>query len=140
MSKPVHLHHWPTPNGRKITIVLHEMDQPSKLHLVDTGAGAARAGVLLYRVLDRRLSDREPEVRIFGELYQRRAEVATIGGLSAHAGQTLLTEYALATRGTVKDIYLVHGEAVAAGALTEKLRENGIWNVHFPELRSSVEI
>jgi hypothetical protein len=37
-------------------------------------------------------------VRIFGETYERRAEVATIGGLSAHfAGQTFLLEYAVPT-------------------------------------------
>ncbi len=82
--------------------------------------------------LGRRLADREPEVRIFGETYQRRAEVATIGGLSAHAGQALLTEYALSTRETVKNIYLVHGEAIAAGALIGKLAENGLRNVEYP--------
>ena len=48
---------------------------------------------------------------IFGESYQVRAEVATIGGLSAHAGQDLLVEYARATQDTVQEIYLVHGEA-----------------------------
>jgi len=90
--------------------------------------------------LGRRLADREPEVRIFGETYQRRAEVATIGGLSAHAGQALLTEYALATRETVKEIYLVHGEATAAGALIGKLAENGLRNVEYPAMGYGVDI
>lgn len=89
--------------------------------------------------LGRRLADREPEVRIFGETYQRRAEVATIGGLSAHAGQALLTEYALATKETVKNIYLVHGEAIAAGALIGKLAENGLRNVAYPETGQRVD-
>jgi metallo-beta-lactamase family protein len=89
--------------------------------------------------LGRRLADREPEVRIFGETYQRRAEVATIGGLSAHAGQALLTEYALSTRETVKNIYLVHGEAIAAGALIGKLAENGLQNVEYPETGQRVD-
>lgn len=90
--------------------------------------------------LGRRLADREPEVRIFGETYQRRAEVATIGGLSAHAGQTLLTEYALATRETVKEIYLVHGEEKAANALMARLAENGMVNVKYPERGYGVDI
>ena len=42
------------------------------------------------QTLGRRLADREEYVKIFGETYHRRAEVATIGGLSAHAGQDLL--------------------------------------------------
>ena len=90
--------------------------------------------------LGRRLADREPEVRIFGETYQRRAEVATIGGLSAHAGQALLTEYALSTRETVKNIYLVHGEAIAAGALMARLAENGMRNVEYPAFGYGVDI
>ncbi len=40
MTSPIDLHYWPTPNGWKITIALHEMDLPYDLHLVDIGAGA----------------------------------------------------------------------------------------------------
>lgn len=90
--------------------------------------------------LGRRLADRETQVRIFGETYERRAEVATIGGLSAHAGQTFLVEYATAVQDSVRDIYLVHGEQVAAQALREKLADIGISQTHFPELYATVEI
>lgn len=37
---PIDLHYWPTPNGWKISIALHEMNLPYNLHLVDIGAGA----------------------------------------------------------------------------------------------------
>jgi hypothetical protein len=40
----------------------------------------------------------------------------------------------------VKDIYLVHGEPVAASALQEKLREQRMEGVHYPEQGYSVEI
>ncbi len=90
--------------------------------------------------LGRRLADREERVKIFGEVYERRAEVATIGGLSAHAGQDLLQEYARSVKDTVKGIYLVHGEQKAADALTEKLREAGMTDVFFPERGSGVEL
>jgi metallo-beta-lactamase family protein len=90
--------------------------------------------------LGRRLAERQEQVRIFGEVFERRAEVATIGGLSAHAGQTLLVEYALRVKESVKDIYLVHGEPVAASALQEKLREQRMEGVHYPEQGYSVEI
>ncbi len=39
MTQPIELHYWPTPNGWKVTIALHEMDLPYDLHLVDIGAG-----------------------------------------------------------------------------------------------------
>jgi len=90
--------------------------------------------------LGRRLADREEDVRIFGEYYHRKAEVATIGGLSAHAGQSLLLEYALSTQETLKQIYLVHGEERAADALIEKMHQKRINNVFFPELHTCVDI
>ena len=77
--------------------------------------------------LGRRIAEREKQVKIFDEIYQVRAEVSTIGGLSAHAGQNLLLEYAQATQGTVKGIYLVHGETTPAETLRGLLRERG-WN------------
>jgi GST-like protein len=39
MTKPIDLYYWPTPNGQKITIALHEMDLPYELHLVNIGKG-----------------------------------------------------------------------------------------------------
>jgi metallo-beta-lactamase family protein len=90
--------------------------------------------------LGRRLADREERVKIFGEVYHRRAEVSTIGGLSAHAGQHLLIEYAQAVKGQVKKIFLVHGEQRGADPLIEKLDGLGISDVHFPEPHSWVEI
>lgn len=90
--------------------------------------------------LGRRLADREKQVRIFGETYNVNAEIATIGGLSAHAGQTLLVKYAETVKDTVKKVFLVHGEEKPAMILTEKLKEKGMREVYYPELHSSVEI
>jgi metallo-beta-lactamase family protein len=90
--------------------------------------------------LGRRLAERESQVRIFGETYERRAEVATIGGLSAHAGQPALLEYAQVVKSTVKQVFLVHGEPAPARALTEKLDEAGVGKVYYPELGAGVVI
>ena len=90
--------------------------------------------------LGRRLADRQKTVRIFGQLFDRRAEIATIGGLSAHAGQTKLIEYAKSTKDTLKGLYLVHGEEGAAEALMGKLEENHIAPVYYPERGDYLEI
>lgn len=90
--------------------------------------------------LGRRLADREKRVNIFGEEYIRRAGVATIGGLSGHAGQDMLVSYAESTRSTLKQMYLVHGEERAAGPLQDRLAKVGLKNVQYPALNSSVEI
>jgi len=90
--------------------------------------------------LGRRLAEREKRIKIFGEAFTRRAEVATIGGLSAHAGQDMLVEYALTVKDQVKKVFLVHGEEKSAMALKEKLAEEQLSQVYYPELHSSVEI
>jgi metallo-beta-lactamase family protein len=90
--------------------------------------------------LGRRLAEREKRIKIFGEAFTRRADVETIGGLSAHAGRDLLSEYALAVKDQVKKIFLVHGEEKSAMALRENLSEHGLSEVYYPELHSSVEI
>jgi len=90
--------------------------------------------------LGRRLADREKRVKIFGEEYEVKAEVSTIGGLSAHAGQNFLVEYALRVKGRVKQVFLVHGEPKAALALSEKLVEAGMDKPTYPQWRDTVEI
>ena len=90
--------------------------------------------------LGRRLADRDAQVKIFGETYERRADVVTIGGYSAHAGQPALVEYAQAVKEQVNQVFLVHGEPDPAQALMEKLAQAGITSVTYPELHSSVEI
>ena len=40
MTDPIELYFWPTPNGWKVAIALHEMALPFNLNLVDIGAGA----------------------------------------------------------------------------------------------------
>jgi metallo-beta-lactamase family protein len=90
--------------------------------------------------LGRRLADRETEVSIFGEVYQRRADVATIGGLSAHAGQNFLLEYAQAARGDLKKIFLIHGERKAAETLQIEMEKRGLPPTIYPERNSVIEI
>ncbi len=90
--------------------------------------------------LGRRIADREPIVRIFGEEYQVKAEVATIGGLSSHAGQDLLVKYASCVKNQAKQIVLIHGEPDASTALQEKFAGLGLPPVIYPALYDQVEI
>jgi len=89
--------------------------------------------------LGRRLLEGAEQLRIFGQLYDRRAEVQSITGLSAHAGQQMLLEYAAAVKNTVKEIFLVHGEEDAAGVFMEKLKEKGFNRVSYPSTGDTAE-
>ena len=90
--------------------------------------------------LGRRLTEDVKEVRIFGQLHDLRAEVVSINGLSAHASQNRLLEYASAVKDRVKKIFLVHGEEDAAGIFMGKLRDLGFGDVSYPQLNDIAEL
>ncbi len=90
--------------------------------------------------LGRRLADREPRLRIFGEEFTRKAEVATIGGFSAHADQGMLLKYAAASRRSLRGIMLVHGEPRAAGVLYEQLRQQHDCPIRYPDPGEDIRI
>jgi metallo-beta-lactamase family protein len=127
-----------TQHGPLIIISASGMAETGRiLHHLRNNIGDPRNTVLITswmapETLGRRLAEGEKTVHIFGEPHEVRAEVVAIDGLSAHAGQDFLVEYARAVRGRVGRIFLVHGEAEPAAALTEKLHEAGLPQIHYP--------
>ncbi len=90
--------------------------------------------------LGRRLADQEKVVKIFGESYQRKAEVVTINGFSSHAGQEGLLAYAKSTQDTLKRLFLVHGEPRGAEPLMDKMRQAGIEDITYPKQGTVVNL
>jgi metallo-beta-lactamase family protein len=102
--------------GRILHHLRHNLERP-ECHVVIVGFQAPGT-------LGRRLVDGEPEVFIHGRRVRCASQVHTLGGLSAHGDQAdLLRWYDSFT--PRPPVYLVHGEAPAAEALAEKLRERG---------------
>jgi metallo-beta-lactamase family protein len=115
------------------------------LHHLRNNIGNPRSTILIVswqapHTLGRRLVEGERFVKIFGELYERRAQVVTINGFSAHAGQDLLVEYALRLKGKAKQVILVHGEPNPANILRKILIQNHLEPVYYPDLHQSLEI
>jgi metallo-beta-lactamase family protein len=90
--------------------------------------------------LGRRLAEHEPEVKIFGDMYPVRAQVATINGYSGHAGHDLLVRWAKALQPQVQKTFLVHGDPPALKALQLALHVAGLPEVYAPQLHETVEI
>ena len=83
--------------------------------------------------LGRNLQDGMNPVRIFGEEYPVRAQIATIAGYSAHADQAGLLDWASALpRQRLSHCFLVHGEPEPMAVLQGKLQEAGISKVTMP--------
>jgi metallo-beta-lactamase family protein len=109
------------------------------LHHLRATIGDARHSVVIVgfqaqHTLGRRLVERRPEVRIFGLLHTRRAEVVILNGFSAHADQNDLLAFAEETRrrGPLRQTILVHGEPAAQKALSAELGRRGFPQVHAP--------
>lgn len=81
------------------------------------------------------------EVNIFGEPYQVKARIETINAYSGHADQHELRSWAGQVTGSVRGIFLVHGELEAAEALAGSLRElHPRAEISVPEFGSSAEL
>ena len=77
----------------------------------------------------------EDVVKILGQEYQRRAEVETIGGYSAHADRTELRAWVRRLGGPIRRAFVVHGEPPALEAMAAILREEGVPEVDPAEAR-----
>jgi metallo-beta-lactamase family protein len=107
------------------------------------------AGYQAQGTLGRRLVDGADEVRIMGETVVVRAKIHTMGGLSAHAGQTELLSwartYAPAASGTTPNtkaplFVLTHGEDKPREALATKLRDTMGVKTQCPQWGGFVEL
>jgi metallo-beta-lactamase family protein len=90
--------------------------------------------------LGRRLVEGNKVVKIFGEKHDVRARVTSINGLSSHADQNHLLAYAMASRQSLREVFLVHGENEAANALRKNIIAAGIERVAYPPPGTVVEL
>ncbi|HSG88663.1 MAG TPA: MBL fold metallo-hydrolase [Pseudomonadales bacterium] len=89
--------------------------------------------------LGRLLVDGVRRVKLFGEQIAVKAQIHTLGGFSAHAGQAQLLDWARAFHGRPA-FHLVHGEPEAREALAAALkRECGI-DAHTPAYEETIEL
>jgi metallo-beta-lactamase family protein len=84
--------------------------------------------------------EKQSKVKIFGEEYMLRAQVATINGLSAHADRSELLEWAGHFKKRPHHTYIVHGEEDASLSLADALRQQGFQDVNVPQLGQSFDI
>jgi metallo-beta-lactamase family protein len=144
-----------TPDESK---ALNEVDGPC---MIMAGGGMCNAGRILHHLrhnlqfpettvmiigyqgagtLGRRLIDGEKKVKIFGEEISVNAEIATLGGLSAHAGQSDLLKWFDSFSASRPVLVLSHGEDRGRYALAELIRSKyGITPV-LPEYGDTIEV
>jgi len=98
-------------------------------------------GFQAENTLGRRLVERQPEVKIFGEQYRLRAHVEVIEGYSAHADRQELLDFIQQIKNdSLRRVFVVHGEEESALALAEGLGKLGIPEVVVPERLQTVAV
>ena len=91
--------------------------------------------------LGRRIVDGAKEVRIFGVPVPVRADIYTIGGLSAHADQAGLLDWLSHFKRAPAHTFVVHGETEATTIFADVVRNKLHWNgVVVPTLNASVSL
>lgn len=117
--------------GRVKHHLRHNLGRP-ECSVVITGFQAAGT-------LGRRLVDGARRVRIFGEEIPVRADIYTIGGLSAHADRDALLSWLRYFRSPPRHCFIVHGEAATSALFAESVRALGWQNVVVPGRGDSVD-
>lgn len=110
--------------------------------LADARNSVVLVGFMAQHTLGRRIQERRPTVKVFGVERELRAEVHSLGGLSAHADATDLVKFARATvrAGSLQKVFLVHGEDEARLALAHRLQRETELVVTLPQRGTKVEL
>jgi len=88
----------------------------------------------------RRILDGETTSRMYGVEVQVKSKIYYIEGLSAHADQEELMEWAEGFTSKPKMTFLIHGEKDASEALSQKLTETFQWHTIVPEYMESFSL
>jgi metallo-beta-lactamase family protein len=104
--------------GRILHHLLHNIEDARNTILI--------VGYMAENTLGRKIQEKQPEVKIFGDMYKLKAEVDVLNTFSAHADYNDILNYiGKLDYHKLKEIFLVHGEKEAQTNLQKLLSEKG---------------
>ncbi|HYC49883.1 MAG TPA: MBL fold metallo-hydrolase [Gemmatimonadaceae bacterium] len=122
-----------TQRGPMIIIAASGMCEAGRIvHHIANGAADPRNTILIVgfqaeHTLGRRIVEKRPMIKVFGDELPLRARVEVLNGYSAHADRRELHKWidGVNTERTKAPVYLVHGEPPAQESLASQLAERG---------------
>jgi metallo-beta-lactamase family protein len=118
--------------GRILHHLKHNLWRPEAVVLI--------VGYQAEGTLGRLLVEGARRVQIFGEQIAVRAQIHTLGGFSAHAGQSELLEWLAPMAQSQPQVVVTHGEERARIALARQIDERFALTATLPLLNDSVTI
>lgn len=115
------------------------------LHHLRHNLGKPESSVLIVGYqsegsIGRRLVDGEPELSMFGERITVRARIHTLGGFSAHAGQTDLLQWFTPMAKDRPRLFLTHGESRGRLPFAKRVRDRFGLEAELPALGQAVQL
>ena len=90
--------------------------------------------------LGRGILDKPERIRILGEKREVKARIERLYGFSGHADRNEILDWLSAIKKKPRQLFLVHGEPDAAGALADAVRDTLNWEVTVPEYLQTVDL
>ena len=103
-----------------------------KNHMGDPKNTILFVGFQAHGSLGQQIRDGNKEVRIFGEMHNVVAQVATIDGFSAHADSDGLLWWLDGFEAPPRHVYVIHGEKKASRAFADAVAEKKGWPASTP--------
>jgi len=137
-----------TMHGPMVVIAASGMVESGRiLHHIAHGASDPRNTILIVgyqaeNTLGRRIVERQPVIKVFGDEVELRATVEVLNGYSAHADRKELIEWLRAVQAAsprLSRVFLVHGEPRAQDPFAEVVRSLGL-QVEMPALGERVVV
>jgi metallo-beta-lactamase family protein len=108
-------------SGRIVHHLVHGAHDPRNTILI--------VGFQAEHTLGRRIVERQPTIRVFGDEIPLRARVEVLNGYSAHGDRNELLKWIEGVRsksGELREVHLVHGEPEAQDVFANELRFRGM--------------
>jgi metallo-beta-lactamase family protein len=116
--------------------VLHHL----KRYLDDKNSGVLVVGFQAPGTLGRKILSGTPSVRIYGEEVKVFAEVASIESFSAHGDRAKIARWLHTEEGSVKKIFLVHGEGRTKESFAQYLKKSLSAEIILPRIGQVFEL
>jgi metallo-beta-lactamase family protein len=118
--------------GRILHHLYHRLPNPQDTVVV--------AGYQAEGTRGRKLVDKEPTIRIFGEEIPVRCKVENMTSLSGHADKEELFQWMKNFKQAPKMVFTVHGEKNNLDAFKKSIKERMGWNVFQPVYLETVTL
>jgi metallo-beta-lactamase family protein len=118
--------------GRILHHLYHRLQNPQDTVIVSGYQAEGTRG--------RKLVDKEPTIRIFGEEVPVKCKVANMTSLSGHADKSELFQWMANFKSPPKMVFTVHGEKNNLEAYTKGIKERFGWNVIQPTYLESIDL